>query len=88
MTRTRKENNIMAEAMCPDCGQQVEVGAKPKMGQWLICPHCNADLEVVSVNPLELDWASDVDDDDEDEFWDEAEIWEDEEEEDLEEEED
>jgi alpha-aminoadipate/glutamate carrier protein LysW len=78
----------MAEAMCPDCGQQVEAGVKPKMGQWLMCPHCNADLEVVSVNPLELDWASDVDDDDEDELWDEAEIWEDEEEEDLEEEED
>jgi alpha-aminoadipate/glutamate carrier protein LysW len=65
----------MAEAMCPDCGQQVEVGLKPKLGQWLTCPHCNAELEVVSVNPVELDWASDFEEDDEDEFWDEEEVW-------------
>jgi hypothetical protein len=38
-------------------------------GQKVICPHCDADLEVISVEPLELDWAYD---------W----SWEDEEEED------
>jgi alpha-aminoadipate/glutamate carrier protein LysW len=65
----------MAEAMCPDCGQPVEVGPKPKLGQWLTCPHCSADLEVVSVNPVELDWAGEIDEDHEDEFWDEEELW-------------
>lgn len=71
----------MTDAMCPDCGQQVNVGPKPKLGQWTTCPHCNADLEVISVNPVELDWASEIDEED-DEFWDEDEVWDEEDEED------
>jgi alpha-aminoadipate/glutamate carrier protein LysW len=65
----------MANALCPDCGQQVEVGPTPKLGQWLTCAHCSAELEVVSVNPVELDWASELEDDEDDEFWDEEEVW-------------
>jgi lysine biosynthesis protein LysW len=44
------------------------------VGEEVICPHCEADLEVVSLDPLELDWAwiepagdQDVDDDWDDE---------------------
>jgi hypothetical protein len=39
------------------------------LGQKLTCPHCDAELEVISLNPLELDWAYDWswDEDDEDE---------------------
>lgn len=61
----------MATALCPDCGQKIVIGPKPKKGQWVSCPHCNADLELISISPLELDWAQyDEDEDLEDDFWD------------------
>jgi lysine biosynthesis protein LysW len=31
----------------------------PRLGQKVICPHCDVELEVISVDPLELDWAYD-----------------------------
>jgi lysine biosynthesis protein LysW len=71
----------MATAFCPDCGQKIDIGPKPKKGQWVSCPHCNADLEIISTSPLELDWAQSVGDEDfDDDFWDdddEFDEWED-----------
>jgi hypothetical protein len=51
------------------------------VGDEVICPHCEADLEVVNLDPPELDWAylepddgddwdDDWDDDDDDDDWD------------------
>jgi hypothetical protein len=71
----------MNDAICPECGRTVTVDGKPYKGQWIACPHCSADLEVISVVPLELDFAL-LEEAEEDEFWDEEEAWEDEEEED------
>ena len=72
----------MASAFCPDCGQKIVLGPKPRKGQLISCPHCNADLEIVGINPLELDWAlySDDDDfeDDEDFLEEDEDLWDDE----------
>jgi lysine biosynthesis protein LysW len=81
----------MAIAFCPDCEEAVRLGA-PKLGQRVTCESCQAELEVVEVSPLELDWAYDepVDDweeEEDDEEWDDDEDewddydWDDEEEE-------
>jgi lysine biosynthesis protein LysW len=51
---------------CPACHAKVHVGGKPRMGQKVKCRSCDAELEVVWLEPLELDWAYD-----EDEFEDE-----------------
>lgn len=58
----------MASAYCPDCDEKITLNPKPTVGQKLSCPHCTADLEVISVDPLELDWVYDWewDEDDED----------------------
>ncbi len=63
----------MAVATCPDCGNEINLGAKPKEGQPVTCPECGADLEIISLEPLELDWAySDFDEewDTPDDDWD------------------
>lgn len=70
----------MAAVLCPDCTKKIVIGPKPKIGQFVSCPHCEAYLEIVSTSPLELDWPidgdiefSDWDDDDdidEDDDWD------------------
>ncbi|MHB0859219.1 MAG: hypothetical protein ACYC5M_16835 [Anaerolineae bacterium] len=47
----------MAVAVCPGCDEDVRMPGRPKMGQHTTCPSCGSLLEVVSANPLELDWA-------------------------------
>jgi lysine biosynthesis protein LysW len=44
-------------APCPGCGWMVIPGARPSEGQPVTCPNCGAYLEVINLEPLELDWA-------------------------------
>lgn len=59
----------MVKAECPACGNKVNVGPKPRMGQRISCSSCDAELEVVWLEPVELDWP--FDDEDEDDEYDE-----------------
>jgi lysine biosynthesis protein LysW len=45
---------------CPECNGSIRLGAKLQVGQRIACPHCEIDLEVIGLAPLELDWAFDV----------------------------
>ncbi len=54
----------MATTNCPDCDGKIVLSIV-KLGQKLTCPHCDAELEVISVDPLEVDWAYDWSEDDE-----------------------
>ena len=67
----------MPSAKCPDCGRSVELRADIRLREVVICPHCDADVEVISKDPLELDWAygdsSEWDDEESDEDEDEDE---------------
>ncbi len=75
----------MSSALCPDCEEGIDLGSRVRIGQRISCPHCGADLEVVEVSPVELDWAYDDDDDweeeddddeeDDDEDWDDDDDW-------------
>ena len=60
----------MPYAICPGCDEDVYVSNRPRFGAIIACPGCDAKLEVVSVNPVELDWHleddEDFDDDDDD----------------------
>jgi hypothetical protein len=38
-----------------------------RIGQQVICPNCDAELEVIETDPVELDWVYDDDESDEDE---------------------
>ena len=55
----------MANAYCPECDSLVVLNPHASVGQQVTCPHCDADLEVISVDPPELDWAYDYSWDDE-----------------------
>jgi hypothetical protein len=71
---------MAAKAICPSCGEWVKLPDHPKIGQKIICLECEADLEVIEVNPVELDWVymedelDDEDWDDEDDDWDEEDL--------------
>lgn len=48
-----------AVAPCPGCGRPVNLGSRPRVGQRLACPNCGDYLEIINMEPLELDWAFD-----------------------------
>lgn len=48
----------MASVYCPDCDESINL-RNPRVGQKLFCPHCETEVEVISVDPLDLDWAHD-----------------------------
>jgi alpha-aminoadipate carrier protein LysW len=64
----------MVKPTCPSCGEDVVIPGRPELGQRVVCPSCDSELEVIELEPLELDWPFDEDedwDDDWDDDWDE-----------------
>ena len=56
---------------CPDCEATVHVDTDADKGDVVSCEDCGIDLEVVGLDPVELDIVEEEgfdDDDDEDEF--------------------
>ena len=49
-------------ATCPECEAELTLD-DPIAGEIVPCPDCGADLEVVSLDPLELDLAPEVEED-------------------------
>jgi lysine biosynthesis protein LysW len=63
-----------AIAICPDCDAEIDLGAEPRLGQKITCPNCEVELEVVNLDPLELNWDVNESDDEEwDDDWEEEE---------------
>jgi len=50
----------MATAFCPECGYNVNLGARPCEGQQVVCAGCGVRLEIISLGCLELDWVYDT----------------------------
>jgi uncharacterized paraquat-inducible protein A len=59
-------------ANCPECDRGIKLGRRPKRGQKFQCPQCSTIIEVVSVAPLEFDWAYDEDEESEGSL---ADVW-------------
>jgi len=67
----------MEMGFCPECDADISVGKKPFVGQKITCPNCGAYLRIISLSPIEIDWADDdyedfdddVEDDDDEEEW-------------------
>lgn len=70
----------MAVAICPSCGEDIKLAGRSKIGQKVTCPYCDAWLEVIEVDPVELDWVYDEEEEEDfDEDWEDLEDWEEEE---------
>lgn len=54
-------------ATCPECDAEVEVDETDvELGDDVNCPECGQTLVISNMDPVELDFASDDDDEDED----------------------
>ena len=58
----------MVIVQCADCDESIELGSQVRLGAKFTCARCGARLEVISLDPIEVDWAFDDEDDDDD--WD------------------
>lgn len=52
----------MPTSICPDCDEEVYVDAEVEQGDHVECDECGALLEVVGLDPIELDVRDDEDD--------------------------
>ncbi len=57
----------MPTTSCPECDEEVYVDAESEQGDIISCDECGANLEVVGLDPIELDLSQDRDDEDKDE---------------------
>ncbi|CAN5364378.1 hypothetical protein BH10ACI1_BH10ACI1_25270 [soil metagenome] len=60
----------MPTTICPECDEEVYVDAESEQGDTVSCEECGTNLEIVGLDPIELDIADgDIEDsDDEDEY--------------------
>ncbi len=45
----------MPTAVCPECDEEVFVDAESEQGETVSCEECGAELEIVGLDPIELD---------------------------------
>ena len=57
----------MEAVNCLSCGDEIRITRPHKIGELVTCAECGTELEIVWLDPLELDWPF-IDDD-----WDEEE---------------
>ena len=49
----------MGRVHCPDCDEKIMLRPDVGIGLTLVCPYCDAELELISTDPPEVDWAYD-----------------------------
>jgi alpha-aminoadipate carrier protein LysW len=57
---------VVPLATCPECEAEIHVDEDVDKGETLHCEECEAKLEVVGLDPIELDTVMDAEDDDDD----------------------
>ena len=57
----------MPTTICPECDEEVFVDAESEQGDIISCEECGTDLEIVGLDPIELDISEEKDFEDKDE---------------------
>ena len=53
----------MSQALCPECSASITLTADVMQNELLPCPDCGTELEVISLNPVVLELAPEVEED-------------------------
>ena len=61
----------MPMGICPECGSEIHVSSDVEVGDYVTCPECDAELNVIELDPLEFEVAEFEEgyEEDEDEEW-------------------
>ena len=53
----------MTTPLCPECDAEVAIPADAMENELIACPDCGAELEIISLDPVELEMAPEVEED-------------------------
>ncbi len=53
----------MTTPQCPECDAEVPIPADAMENELIACADCGAELEIISLNPVELELAPEVEED-------------------------
>ncbi len=53
----------MATIACPECGGEVDTSGVTMVGEIIQCPECGVELEVMSLDPVSVSPAAEVEED-------------------------
>lgn len=56
-------SNVMKRTSCPECDADIEIADNVVMGEIVPCEECGVELEIMSVDPLELEPAPEIEED-------------------------
>ena len=48
---------------CPECAGELDLAPDVETGEIVVCPDCGGELEVMSVDPIKLELAPEVEED-------------------------
>lgn len=54
---------IDMNTLCPECDGDITIPEDTMLNELVSCPECGIELEVISLDPLELDIAPEVEED-------------------------
>lgn len=60
----------MPHVYCLDCDRKIILHTDVRVGDQVICSNCDAEFQLVSISPVEIDWLFDDDYDDDDDDYD------------------
>ena len=49
--------------LCPECDGDITIPGDAMLNELISCPECGAELEIINLDPLELDVAPEVEED-------------------------
>lgn len=64
MAKANMKTNTLT-AYCRACHSRIRFNERPELYDIVVCPECDEEFEVIRLSPIQLDWPSDFDDDDE-----------------------
>jgi hypothetical protein len=47
---------MSVRTFCLECERKIDLGDHPQVGQRVKCEYCEVQLEIINLEPLELDW--------------------------------
>ncbi len=50
-------------SICPECAAELKLASDTVEAEIVICPDCGVELEVISLDPIKLDLAPEVEED-------------------------
>lgn len=55
--------NTAAKTACPVCEAEIEIGEGTVVGELMECAECGVELEVIKIDPIEIQEAPEVEED-------------------------